>query len=102
MQPMTFRHLAFAALIIDRSLAEYPDDGVPLAMAHLPLSGRLTVLYGLNGSGKSFILEALASVLSGQVSERVAGAGVAGLVSAPRNEGGAVSLRALESAWSLA
>lgn len=36
-----------------------------LEASYLPLDDDLTVLYGLNGAGKSFILEGLVSCLSG-------------------------------------
>lgn len=46
----------------------------PLEATYLPLQDPMTVLYGLNGAGKSYVLDALRDSLSGVASDRLRGA----------------------------
>ena len=51
-------------------------DQSPMPWAYVPFEADMTVLFGLNGAGKSFLLEAWRSCLTGEHVGR-AGTGVA-------------------------
>ena len=50
----------------DKRVLGLRASGGPLFQSALPLRGGLTVLFGLNGSGKSALLDALYAGLTGQ------------------------------------